>query len=86
MAKIKKSRQAENEEELQRKEQDNGIRQGPRERQHPHEKQTPVGEDEREYLTEELEEQGYTDEGLQNPNADVKNPLWENRRTGKLSE
>jgi hypothetical protein len=35
-----------------------------RETRHPHEKLRPVGEDQREYITEELKEQGYTDEGL----------------------
>lgn len=51
------------EEALERMERENGIEDKPAKR-HPHEKRTPVGEDERTYLEEELEEQGYREDGL----------------------
>ena len=66
----KKRRTADDEDELQRREMENGIDYDPEEEDHPHEISTPVGEDQREYMTEELKEQGYTDDGLENPNAD----------------
>ena len=65
----KKNRRAENEEELRRKERQNGILDEPEELQHPHDIKAPVGEDPSEYFTEELSELGYTDDGLMNPNA-----------------
>lgn len=64
MAKYKKNPLPIDEEEIERMERDNEIL--PEEEmklKHPHEIRTPVGEDERDYLEEELTEQGYTEEG-----------------------
>jgi hypothetical protein len=61
----RKPRLPEDEESLQREERnDEVIKYGIREVKHPHEMQTPVGEDPREYVAEELKEQGYSEEGL----------------------
>lgn len=54
--------------ECVRKERDNGIERDVKSLRHPHEMTMPVGEDERDYLNEELKEQGYTEKGLDNPN------------------
>jgi hypothetical protein len=56
------------EEELQRMERENGILPEEEEKEkkrHPHEIMTPAGEDPREYMDEELTEQGYTETGLE---------------------
>lgn len=64
------------EDELKRQEELDGILSEPIEKKHPHEIIRPVGEDQRDYEEEELEEQGWTEEGnLGTPtNDDDANP------------
>ena len=64
MAKYKRNPLPVDEDAIERMERDNEIF-SPEETElrHPHEIMTPVGEDERDYMKEELTEQGYTEEG-----------------------
>ncbi len=66
----KKKMPVEDEQELERMERDNGIERQPAEPRPLHEQRVPVGEDERDYFEEELAEQGYTDDGLEVPEAE----------------
>jgi hypothetical protein len=64
MNKNRKSKLPVDEDSIRREERDNEVVHGIRELKHPHEKQNEVGSDQRDYLAEELEEQGYGEEGL----------------------
>ncbi len=70
--KNKKQPHIESEEELRAMELDDGIDTKSHIKRHPHEITAPVGE---QFIPEELEEQGYTDEGRGTPdNKDAANP------------
>jgi len=58
--------------ELENMEKDDGIEKHPKTKRHPNEFTIPVGE---QFIPEELDEQGYTEEGLGTPdNGDAANP------------
>ena len=70
MAKRKKNDLPLDEDSIQREERDDEIVRGRPQNNHPHESQAPVGQDERDYMNDELREQGYGDEGLIQRKAD----------------